>query len=271
MATPRDKQLAYSELMAKMLDEGHRRKKAAKIIAVLRHFLGRDDLDGLVAVDLGCSAGYISDELRNAGARVVGLDIDVPGLKGAHERYGKEILFTCADGEAMPFADRSVDVVVFNHIYEHVVDADAIMSEIRRVLKDDGVAYFGFGSRLGIIEPHYRLPFLSWLPPKLADKYVAASGRADHYYERFRTRRGLMKMCAGLNVWDYTYPVLSDAERYQADDMVPPRLRNAPPALWKSLAPIIPTFIWVGTPDERRPAGPEGKLAPRRIVSRTAP
>jgi ubiquinone/menaquinone biosynthesis C-methylase UbiE len=266
----RSKQLAYSELMSKMLDENHRRKKAAKIIAVLQHFLGRDDLDGLVAVDLGCSAGYIADELRSAGARVVGLDIDVPGLKGAHERYGHDILFTCADGEAMPFADKSVDVIAFNHIYEHVVDADAIMTEIRRVLKDDGVAYFGFGNKLGVVEPHYRLPFLSWLPSGIADRYVAASGRADSYYERFRTRRGLRRMCAGLNVWDYTYPVLTDAANYEADDMVPPRLRNAPLAFWKSLAPIIPTFIWIGTPGDRTPAGQSGKVAPRRIVARTA-
>lgn len=264
----RGKQLAYSELMAKMLDEGHRRKKAAKIVAVLTDFLGRDDLEGLVAVDLGCSAGYISDELRSAGAGVIGLDIDVPGLTGAHGRFGNEVLFTCADGEAMPLADKSVDVVVFNQIYEHVVDPDAIMAEIRRVLKDDGVAYFGFGSRLGIIEPHYRLPFLSWLPPRLADRYVAASGRADHYYERFRTRRGLMRMCSGLNIWDYTYPVLADASRFEADDMVPARLRNAPLGFWKALAPIIPTFVWVGTPGDRKPAGDPGRVAPRQIVSR---
>lgn len=267
MTAERTRQLAYSELMDKMLDENHRRKKAAKINAVLQHFLGRQDLEGLTAIDLGCSAGYISDELRQRGAHVVGVDIDVPGLRGAHQRFGSDILFACADGEAMPFADRSVDIVVFNHIYEHVVDPDAIMSEIRRVLKEDGAAYFGFGSRLGIIEPHYRLPFLSWLPPRLADRYVAASGRADSYYERYRTRRGLKKMCAGLNVWDYTYSVLTDADRFEADDMVPTRLRNAPVALWKAISPVMPTFVWIGTPGARQPAGEAPAVPPRRIVS----
>lgn len=268
MAAERKRQLAYSELQNKMLEEDVRRKKAAKILAVLRHFLGRDDLAGLVALDLGCSTGFISDELRRAGAQVIGVDIDVPGLAAAHERFGSEIGFTCADGEQLPLADRSVDLIVFNHIYEHVVDADAVMDEIRRVLKDDGVAYFGFANKLGIVEPHYKLPFLSWLPQGLADRYVARSGRADQYYEKFRTRRGLKKMAAGLNIWDYTYPVLTDSARFQSDDMVPARLAHAPVAFWRSLAPILPTFIWVGTRSDRRPAGGTSTVAPERVVSR---
>lgn len=263
----REPQLAYSELMAKMLDEDHRRKKAKKIMATLRHFLGRADLSGLIAVDLGCSAGYISDELRADGATVIGLDIDVPGLQAAHKRFGSDIAFTCADGEAMPFADKSVDVVVFNHIYEHVVDPDAIMAEIRRVLKDDGVAYFGFGSKFQVMEPHYRLPFLSWLPQRMADRYIKAAGRADHYYEEYRTRPGLRKMCAGLNIWDYTYTVLMEPQRFESDDMVSPRLAKAPLAFWKSLSPIMPTFVWIGTPGDGSPAGDQAQVPPRRIVS----
>ena len=58
---------------------------------------------------------------------------------------------------------------------------------MHRVLADNGVLYLGLGNRLGIIEPHYKLPFLSYLPPSLADRYVRASGRADHYYERMNS------------------------------------------------------------------------------------
>ena len=98
---------------------------------------------------------------------------------------------------------QSVDIVIFNHIYEHVVDADAVMADIRRVLRPDGVVYLGLGNRLGIMEPHYKLPFLSWLPKRIAHRYVRSTGRASNYYETFRTRRGLRKMCAGLRIWDY--------------------------------------------------------------------
>ncbi len=256
-------QLAYSELQGEMGNEAGRRAKAAKIITVLTHFLGRDDLDGLRALDIGCSTGFIADELHRAGATVTGLDIDEPGLAGARERFGDAVDFQCAPGDAIPLPDASVDVVVFNHIYEHVVDADAVMADIRRVLAPDGVVYLGLGNKLGVVEPHYKLPFLSWLPEGLADRYVAASGRASSYYERFRTRAALQRMCAGLQVWDYTYTVLSESSRFHADDMVPRRLAGTPPQLWRALQPVIPTFIWVGTPGGLHPAGAPTKSPPR--------
>ncbi len=262
----RDRQLAYSELQAEMLNEGSRRQKAAKILSVLKHFLGREDLDGLTALDIGCSTGFISDELHKAGAKVIGLDIDEPGLAAARKRFGDEINFVCAGGEDIPAPAQSFDIVIFNHIYEHVVDADAVMTDIRRVLRPDGVVYLGLGNRLGVVEPHYKLPFLSWLPKRAADHYVRATGRASTYYETFRTRPNLLRMCAGLNVWDYTFTVLTQARMFAADDMVPARLSSAPPWFWHSLAPIIPTFIWVGTPGSNRPAGPATKVPPTPLT-----
>jgi ubiquinone/menaquinone biosynthesis C-methylase UbiE len=261
----RRKQLAYSELQSKMLVEDERRKKAGKILRVLTHFLGTDDLAGRTVVDLGCSTGFISHELRRAGADVTGVDIDEPGLERARRRFGDEVPFIRADGEKLPWEDASVDVVVFSHIYEHVVDPDAVLAEIRRVLRPAGAVYLGLGNRLGIMEPHYRLPFLSWLPAGAADRYVAATGRAERYHERFRTRSGLKRLCRGLRVWDYTYTVLAEPVRFGADDVVPTRLAAAPPALWTALTPIIPTFVWVGTPGTDAPRGARTRVAPRPV------
>lgn len=262
------RQLAYSDLQVEMLNEDARRKKAAKIIRVLQHFLGRDDLSGLRALDIGCSTGFISDELQKAGAKVTGLDIDEPGLERARARFGDKIEFVCAGGEAIPAPDESFDIVVFNHIYEHVVDADAVMRDIRRVLRPDGVVYLGLGNRMGVIEPHYKLPFLSWLPKRAADRYMRLAKKGSNYYETFRTRPALRRMCMGLNLWDYTYTVLSQSRLFGADDMVPARLSTAPPLVWRSLAPIIPTFIWVGTPGRRRPAGQPTTAPPALVRTR---
>ena len=136
----REEQLAYSEIMAKMLDEEARRKKAAKIVAVVRHALGVETLDGLRAVDVGCSAGFIADELALAGAATSGVDIDEPGLEKARARFGERVDFRLARGEDLPFDDASVDVAVLNHIYEHVVDPEAVVADIHRVLRPGGRA-----------------------------------------------------------------------------------------------------------------------------------
>lgn len=258
-------QLAYSEHQAEMLDEQGRRRKAAKILAVLRHYLGRTDLGGMHVLDIGCSAGFISDEFRLAGAHVIGLDIDEPGLEKAKQRFGDHVEFILAPGSAIPLPSGSVDIVIFNHIYEHVPDPPAVMAEIRRVLRDEGVVYLGLGNRLGVIEPHYKLPFLSWLPRGMADRYVRLTGRADSYYETFQTRGGLRRLCRNLHVWDYTYPVLLQPERFAADDLVPGRLRGAPLGFWRAISPIIPTFIWVGSPASGQPAGPQLEVNPVRV------
>ncbi|MBX6385393.1 MAG: class I SAM-dependent methyltransferase [Microbispora sp.] len=253
-----------------MLDEDKRRRKAAKIIAVLAHFLGRDTaepgqiLAGLTVADVGCSAGFIADELATAGARrTLGLDIDVPGLRRASGRFGGRVGFVCADGSRLPFPDGSIDVLVFNHIYEHVVDPDAVIADMHRVLSDDGVLYLGLGNRLGIMEPHYKLPFLSYLPPAAADRYVRAFGRADHYYERFRTRPGLRRMLADFHVWDYTFPVLASPERFAGGELFPglagraakATLERTPRPALRALLPIVPTYLWVATKTPRRPLG----------------
>ncbi|MEW9527116.1 methyltransferase domain-containing protein [Microbispora sp. NPDC049125] len=270
MSVQRAAQLEYSELQAAMLDEGKRRRKAAKIIAVLAHFLGRDAaepgdvLSGLTVADVGCSAGFIADELAAAGAsRTLGVDIDVPGLRKAAERFGSRVGFVCSDGGALPFPDGSVDVLVFNHIYEHVVDPDAVIADMHRVLSDDGVLYLGLGNKLGVMEPHYKLPFLSYLPPAAADRYVRAFGRADNYYERFRTRAGLRRMLADFHVWDYTFPVLASPERFAGGELFPGpagraakgALERTPRPALKALLPVVPTYLWVATKTPRRPLG----------------
>jgi hypothetical protein len=48
---------------------------------------------------------------------------------------------------------------------------------------------------------------------------------------------------------------------------VPARLRSAPPLLWRMASPVMPTFIWIGTPGSRRPAGPATRVAPAEVTT----
>jgi SAM-dependent methyltransferase len=264
----RERQLAYSEQQALMLDETSRRIKAGKIASVLEHFLGRSSLSGLRLLDIGCSGGIVASELHKRGASVIGADIDVPGLAKARARYGDTVSFLCTDGERLPIASGTIDVVVLNHIYEHVVDPWGLAAEIARVLAPRGVAYLGLGNRLGVIEPHYRLPFLSWLPRPLAHRYVRALGRADSYYERFLGRRNLRGLFGALDVWDYTLPVLADPGRFGAGDVVPGPVSRLPAAVLRPLLPLIPTYIWIGTHGGLAPLGPAAAIPPAHLARR---
>lgn len=250
------------------LDEAKRRLKAKKIISVVTHFLGRPRLDGMRVLDLGCSAGFCCDELAAAGASVTGVDIDVPGLSRAVRRFADSARFVCGDGSALPLRTGSVDLIVFNHIYEHVVDADLVVAEIRRVMAPDGVVYLGLGNRLGIMEPHYRLPLLSYLPPAAADRYVRLTGRGEQYYERYRTRAGLLRMLAGMRVWDYTLPVIVEPARFAAVGEFPASVSQLPAGLLRAALPLVPTYVWVATAAAaaRRPVGEPLRIGPSPVA-----
>jgi SAM-dependent methyltransferase len=265
MEPERRPQFAYSEQMAAMLDEEKRRLKAGKILAVLEHALGRQDLSGLIALDVGCSAGYIIDELANSGAIAHGVDIDEGGVERAKSRFGHHVTFHVADAEHLPFADGSVDVVIFNHIYEHVVDPAKVVQEIYRVLAEGGIGYFGLANRLGLIEPHYKLPFLSWLSPRLSDGYVRLTRRADNYYERLRSRRSLKQLFSAFDAWDYTMPVLADPALFSGKDVVPSVVSHLPIFMYRAFMPLIPTYIWVGFKRPTTPAGASGRVKPARV------
>lgn len=252
----RQAQTAFSDLQPRMHDEEVRRVKARKMREVIKHFLGRADLTGLTILDVGSSTGYISDELTLAGAHVVGLDIDVPGLTQAAARFGERVNFVCGDGSRMPFADDCFDAVILNQIYEHVVDPESLMAELHRVLRSGGVAYFGFTNKLVPIEPHYHLPLLSWIPRSLAHRYVRLTGKASSYYEELRTYGQLRKLCRGWQVWDYTASVLRNPEMFVAQDAVPRLGARIPSAVYRALRPVLPGYIWIGVKGSGAPAGP---------------
>ena len=265
MSEPRQPQLAYSDTQALMLDEESRRAKATKMAAVITHFLGREDLSGLRVIDVGCSGGIVADQLSHLGAEVIGLDIDVPGLDKAQSRFAESAAFICADSQRMPFDDAIADVILCNHIYEHVVDPEQLFAEMRRVVRPGGMLYLGLGNRLGIIEPHYRLPFLSWLPRGLAHRYVRITGRADSYHEAFTTRRGLQRLCHSLQIWDYTYAVLAEPTTFAAGEVVPNWVSRVPKVLLRAARPIVPTFIWVGTTEPSKPQGQRLRVSPGKV------
>lgn len=51
---------------------------------------------------------------------------------------GRSFKFEKVDAQSIPYPDQSFDIVIANHMLYHVPDRKKGLSEIRRVLKDDG-------------------------------------------------------------------------------------------------------------------------------------
>ena len=169
--------------------------------AVLATVIGDEIRGARVIGDLGSGTGLLKRELeRVSGRPIVGFEVD-PAVVIERER-------TCvADGTRLPVADASFDLLIVNHVYEHVPEPRSLFEEVSRVLKPGGLAYVTAGNRWAVFEPHYRLPFLSWLPTGLADRYVRWARRGRSYRGiRFLGYRPLRRTLnvAGLHVTDIT-------------------------------------------------------------------
>lgn len=230
-------------------DRAGRARRAARIARVLES-LGGVDLARARLLDVGASHGLISLALAGRCAYVAGVDVDATALRAAaaEPRDPERAGFARASGMALPFADASFDVVVCNHVYEHVPDPLRLMAEIARVLRPGGLCYFAGGHRLQLVEPHHRLPLLSWLPRPLADAWLRALGRGGRYEERFLPPWRLASLFGAFaSRRNVTPELLRQCARY---DLGPRWLQRAfvwalPPPLARAAAWTLPTHVWL--------------------------
>lgn len=172
--------------------------QAKRLRAVTRE---TGDLRGKVILDIGSGmGGFLVAAARN-GAHVAGLEPNseyctITRLRAS--RYHLSPAVVQGFGERLPFASASFDAVLAQDILEHVRDPMAVLAEIHRVLRPDGVALVTVINRFAWRDPHYHLPALNWLPRPAAEQIVARAGRSkvgarfadnqrlsDMYYDTF--------------------------------------------------------------------------------------
>lgn len=153
-------------------------------------------------------------------------------------------------GVELPFADASFDVVITNHVIEHVGDDVAQqlhLAEIRRVMKPDGVGYLAVPNRWMLVEPHYRLMFLSWWPRAWRTPYLRLMRKGRFYDCEPLEMRRLERM---LTAAGFRYRNMSIYAVRQTFEIEFPRhafirlLRKLPDALLRPFLPVIPTLIY---------------------------
>lgn len=94
-------------------------------------------------LDVGCGAGFLSNELAKHDLRVTGVDLSEESLRvAAHYDQTKSVRYQTADAYHLPFADASFDVVTAMDFLEHVERPGEVIQEFSRVLKPGGLFIF---------------------------------------------------------------------------------------------------------------------------------
>lgn len=249
-------QHGYSKICPVMFNLESRILKSKKIYAVCKDFSKtlNKELEDSICLEIGCSAGIITRSLSEYFKFSVGCDIDYDAL---HSAAGADeddtTLFVVGDALNLAFKDGSIDVIICNHVYEHVPNSQTLMNEIHRVLKDDGFCYFAAGNKYIIIEGHYHLPFLSWLPKPIANLYLRITHKGDEYYEKHLSYLGLCELLKDFEIHDYTIQIINNPKKFMANDSINENsiVTKIPSLILNLLKPFIPTFIFILTKEGR--------------------
>lgn len=155
------------------LRENRDKELSARVGSLIRQFAP----GAASGLDVGAFFGEITARLeRETGVEFVGID---PRLEHSAEEH-QGIKITRAGAQSIPFGDESFDVVTLLSVYEHFPPSTRrqCLSEIYRVLKPGGALVGQMPNMYYPIESHSMLPFQSYLPPKLGQKY----------FQRFKAR-----------------------------------------------------------------------------------
>ena len=129
--------------------------RSAKVIAFLER--AGVAIHGRV-LDAGCGGGGMPLSLAEEADLVVGIDpaerFQDAGVRLGRERGLPHLHFALADGMALPFGDRSFDLVLSHAVIEHVADAPKYLRECARVLARGGHVYLSTAPYLSFAGAH---------------------------------------------------------------------------------------------------------------------
>lgn len=88
-------------------------------------------------LEIGCGAGHILERIKEG--ELTGIDISPVQIERAAKRLGNNARLIRGKGEKLPFPDKSFDRIICTEVFEHVLEPQLILEEMKRVLKDSGI------------------------------------------------------------------------------------------------------------------------------------
>ena len=139
-------------------------------------------------LDAGCGNGInlVDIILKYPDAKIIGIDNFKPDLDDAKKRFLNKIDFLHSDCLDMKINSKSIDVVLSNQVIEHISKYEKYLSEIKRVLKNEGLLILStpnfHNPKNTLLKLFFQKPIMRWennknLPP---NEY---RGHVKEFYE----------------------------------------------------------------------------------------
>lgn len=144
-------------------DDWHRRRdaldRAAPTEAIWRTLAASalGAVDGLRVIDLGCARGGFDRLLADRGAEVTAVDWSPVAIDLTRAQLGGRGQAVVADLRRLPFPAGSFDAAVCLQTLDHVEDREAVVAEMRRVMRSGGRAVVTVSNPLSLLSTSRRL------------------------------------------------------------------------------------------------------------------
>jgi 2-polyprenyl-3-methyl-5-hydroxy-6-metoxy-1,4-benzoquinol methylase len=126
--------------------------KAAHILAELAE-AGVDPRERYRILFAGSGLGFVPYILaRHTAWQIYGGDLNQSDL-GKYPWIQERVRLACLDVTAVPFCNNAFDVVVYNHVVEHVLARETLISESCRIIHKQGLLYLATPNLNGLYRP----------------------------------------------------------------------------------------------------------------------
>lgn len=133
-------------------------------------------------LDIGCGNGDFFGLIKDKGMELHGIDLAENMVKVAQGKYGDIAYILLSDAENIPFQDGMFDIIVCNASFHHYTNPQAVLTQMRRVMKDSGMLLIG--------DP--------WMPQPIRavmNYFTKFSDEGDYHYYGKREMETLMDKC----------------------------------------------------------------------------
>jgi 2-polyprenyl-3-methyl-5-hydroxy-6-metoxy-1,4-benzoquinol methylase len=164
-------------------NSGFVERRTTPLLQTLAQITGRDSIDGLRLIDLGCGFGALSVFFAAQGATVTGIDPMADRLevgRAVAAEHGLPVEFSPGRMEELDFADESFDLAIQNNSLCYITnrqDRRSALAETARVLRPGGFLVIRNPNRWHPRDQFTGLPLITLLPPHAATRLAGRLGR----------------------------------------------------------------------------------------------
>lgn len=207
--------------------------KAKKIEVVLADYLHKP-IKNFDMLDIGAGDGTISSHFSEKN-KVYCVDIE-------DQRINKKAIFKKVNSTKLPFKNELFDIVISNQVIEHLQNQKEHLTEIKRVLKKEGVCYLATPNKNFPVKPHYKIPLIHYLPNKYFYGILKKLGihNEDIFLISYNNLKNLFKK--NFLYKEYTHIVLKNPNKYKFEIKL---FKILPLGLIKIMNTIMPSNIFI--------------------------